>query len=111
MNIKETVEIGKDMFDNDIVIGQHVLFNRADPGGVGIGVVTNIERYKSDKPDGKVFSMWGHEYFNTRKKDFTYYYTIKTRYGRETTKRDYQIIGKFDNNIGYVFNNLKYENG
>lgn len=111
MNIKETVEIGKDMFDNDIVIGQHILFNRADPGGVGIGVVTNIERHKSDKPDGKVFSMWGHEYFKTRKKDFTYYYTIKTRYGRVTTKRDYEIIGNFDNNIGYVFNNLKYENG
>ena len=52
MNIKETVEIGKDMFDNDIVIGQHILFNRAEPGGVGIGVVTNIERHKSDKPDG-----------------------------------------------------------
>ena len=109
MNIKETTDIGKDMFDNDIVVGQHVLFKRADPGGVGIGIVTKIEKIWSDKPDGKVFSMWGHEYFKTRKKDFTYNYTLKTRYGRETTKRDYKIIGKFDNNIGYIFNNIKYE--
>ena len=109
MNIKETVEIGKDMFDNDIIVGRHVLFKRSDPGGVGIGIVTKIERYRSDKSDGKVLSMWGHEYFKTRKKDFTYSYTIKTRYGRETTKRDYQIIGKFDNNIGYIFNSIKYE--
>lgn len=109
--MKEITYIGKDMFDNDIVIGQHILFNRADPGGVGIGIITKIEKYSSDKPDGKVFSRWGHEYFKTRQKDFKYYYTIKTRYGRETTKWDYEIIGKFDNNIGYTFNNLKYENG
>ena len=108
MIIKEIVEIGKDMFDNDIVVGQHVLFNRADPG-VGIGIVTKIERTRSDKPDGKVFSMWGHEYCKGRYKDLTYNYTIKTRYGCKTTKQDYEIIGKFDNNIGYIFNNLKYE--
>ena len=39
----KSVDIGKDMFLNDVYVGQKVLYLRAAPGGVGIGEVTKIE--------------------------------------------------------------------
>lgn len=96
---KKCVDKGVDMFGNIVTLGQRVLFNRAEPGGVGIGVITNI--YENTKDDGsQVFSRNGYMYtWSGNYVDKCYEYQIRTLGKRDTQKREYEIISKVDENI------------
>ena len=95
----KSVDIGKDMFLNDVYVGQKVLYLRAAPGGVGIGEVTKIEIV--DKRSGNIHIGWkyGYNHFKTRSSDIWYRFTIKTQGGRITIKYFDEIISRFDTEV------------
>jgi hypothetical protein len=102
----KSVDVGKDMFLNDVVVGQKVLYLRAAPGGIGIGEVTKIEVI--DKRSGNIHIGWkyGYKHFKSQRMDVWYRYTIKTQGGRITTKYFDEVIGRFDTE---VYNQIKDE--
>ena len=104
---KVCVDKGVDMFGNIVTLGQRVLFNRADPGGVGIGIITNIYEYTKD--DGtQIFSRNGYmRNWSGNYVDKCYEYQLRTLGKRNTEKREYEIIGKVDENI---LNSIRPEN-
>ena len=66
----KSVDIGKDMFLNDVYVGQKVLYLRAAPGGVGIGEVTKIEIV--DKRSGNIHIGWKYGYNDAAGKNASY---------------------------------------
>lgn len=95
----KSVDIGKDMFLNDVYVGQKVLYLRAAPGGVGIGEVTKIEIV--DKRSGNIHIGWkyGYKHFKSQRMDIWYRFTIKTQGGRITIKYFDEIISRFDTEV------------
>ena len=95
----KSVDTGKDMFLNDVVVGQKVLYLRAAPGGVGIGEVTKIEVL--DKRSGNIRIGWKHGYkhYKTKSMDIWYRYQLKTQEKRTTEKFFHEIISQFDNEV------------
>lgn len=95
----KSVDLGKDMFLNDVVVGQNVLYLRAAPGGVGIGEITKIEVI--DKRSGNIPAGWKHGYnhFKIKRMEIWYRFQLKTQTGRYTTKFFDEIIGRFDTEV------------
>ena len=79
----ESSEIGRDMFDNDVRIGQKVLYMRADPGGVGIGEVIDIRISNKSTKDKPLKEYIGYRYGYSSKKSVNeiFYYKLKTLSG------------------------------
>lgn len=92
----KSVDMGKDMFLNDVFVGQNILYLRAAPGGIGIGEITKIEVV--DKRSGNIHIGWkyGYNHFKTKSSDIWYRFTIKTQGGRITIKYFDEIISRFD---------------
>jgi hypothetical protein len=90
------VTVGKDMFLNDVFVGQHVLYTRAAPGGVGIGQIMQIDII-SERP-GYTPAGWkyGCNHFKNNKTYIWYRFRLKTQNGRYTTKFFDEIISNFD---------------
>ena len=95
----KSVDIGKDMFLNDVVVGQKVLYLRAAPGGIGIGEITKIE--VTDRRSGNIPVGWkyGYKHFKTKRMYIWYRFTIKTQSGRITIKYFDEIISHFDTEV------------
>jgi hypothetical protein len=95
----KSVDIGKDMFLNDVVVGQNILYLRAAPGGIGIGEIIKIEVI--DKRSGNIPAGWkyGYKHFKTKRMDIWYRFQLKTQNGRYTTKFFDEIIGHFDTDV------------
>ncbi len=95
----KSVDMGKDMFLNDVFVGQNVLYLRAAPGGIGIGEVTKIEIV--DKRSGNIHIGWkyGYKHFKTQRMDIWYRYHIKTQENRTTIKYFDEIISRFDTEV------------
>lgn len=95
----KSVDMGKDMFLNDVFVGQNVLYLRGAPGGIGIGEITKIEII--DKRSGNIRAGWkyGYNHFKTQSSDIWYRFTIKTQSGRITIKYFDEIISRFDTEV------------
>lgn len=95
----KSVDIGKDMFLNDVYVGQKVLYLRAAPGGVGIGEVTKIEIL--DNRSGYIPVGWkyGYKHFKNNKTNIWYRFHLKTQENRTTKKYFDEIIGRFDTEV------------
>lgn len=92
----KSVDTGKDMFLNIVSVGQAVIYERAAPGGIGIGIITKIEM--TDKQEVLAVAGWKYGYarYSTKKIDKMYRYHIKTQSGCITIKNFSEIIGQYD---------------
>ena len=90
------VDTGKDMFLNDVYVGQAVIYERAAPGGIGIGIITKIET--ADKQEALAVAGWkyGYGHYSSKKITKWYRYHVKTQSGCITIKYFNQIIAKYD---------------
>ena len=107
----ESSEIGRDMFDNDVRIGQKVLYMRADPGGVGIGEVIDIRISNKATKDKPLKEYIGYRYGYSSKKsvDKIFCYKLKTEGKIETYKYNNEIISSFNSFDGEHYFGKKYE--
>lgn len=95
----KSVDTGKDMFFNTVHVGQPVIYERAAPGGIGIGVITKIEI--TDKQEALAVAGWkyGYSRYANKKIDKMYRYHIKTQSGCITIKNFSEIIGQYDMSV------------
>lgn len=110
-NKYENVQTGVDMFDNIVSVGQKVLYNRADPGGVGLGIIKEIKLTDKSTDDRKLLDNVGFRYGYSRSKPVNarYYYGIETEGKRITFKRATDIIGEFNSVIAEKHYNRIYD--
>jgi len=102
----QNVEIGLDMFGNQVKVGQKVLYCRAAPGGVGIGIVTHIRECVPDEGK-KLYEFSGHEYYRLNKVDKKYEFEIRTQFARNTWKNASEIIAYVDETILKTYSQTK----
>lgn len=107
----EKSEMGRDMFDNDVRIGQKVLYMRADPGGVGIGEVTDIRIANKSTSEKPLKEHIGYRYDYSSRKSINerFYYKLKTEGKRETYKYNNEIIASFNSLDGEHYFGKQYE--
>lgn len=110
-NKYENVQTGVDMFDNIVSVGQKVLYKRAAPGGIGLGVIKEIKLTDKTTDDHKLVDSIGFRYGYSCPKSVNarYYYGIETEGKRITFKRATEVIGEFNSVIAEKHYNKIYD--